>query len=68
MEDLLADGWKETGGKYNVATARTALAWISAQGEGVIRIPGTTKLPVGLISGSGQPKSFVGTPERLIEW
>ncbi|KAJ7666382.1 Aldo/keto reductase [Mycena rosella] len=40
----LADGLKAIGAKYNGATGgQVALAWLLAQGEDVIPIPGTTK-------------------------
>ncbi|KAJ6517517.1 Aldo keto reductase [Mycena vitilis] len=40
----LADGLKAIGAKYNDATAgQVALAWVLAQGDDVIPIPGTTK-------------------------
>ena len=42
----LADGLKEIGKKYNVTAGQIALAWVLAQGEDVIPIPGTTRLPV----------------------
>ena len=48
----LADGLKEIGKKYNATAGQIALAWVLAQGEDVIPIPGTTKLPVRLISKS----------------
>jgi len=40
----LADGLKEIGKKYNATAGQIALAWVLAQGEDVIPIPGTTKL------------------------
>ncbi|KAJ7176220.1 NADP-dependent oxidoreductase domain-containing protein [Mycena crocata] len=41
----LADGLKEIGKKYNGATAgQVALAWLLAQGDDVITIPGTKKI------------------------
>ena len=48
----LADGLKEIGKKYNATGGQIALAWVLAQGEDVIPIPGTTRLPVCLISRS----------------
>ncbi|KAJ7659143.1 NADP-dependent oxidoreductase domain-containing protein [Mycena polygramma] len=41
----LADGLKAIGGKYNNATAgQVALAWLLAQGNDIIPIPGTKKM------------------------
>ncbi|KAJ7176262.1 NADP-dependent oxidoreductase domain-containing protein [Mycena crocata] len=41
----IADGLKEIGKKYNGATAgQVALAWLLAQGDDVITIPGTKKI------------------------
>ncbi|KAJ7670089.1 NADP-dependent oxidoreductase domain-containing protein [Mycena polygramma] len=41
----LADGLKAIGAKYNNATAgQVALAWLLAQGEDIIPIPGTKKI------------------------
>ncbi|KAJ7128718.1 NADP-dependent oxidoreductase domain-containing protein [Mycena epipterygia] len=41
----LADGLKQIGAKYNGATAgQVALAWLLAQGDDVIPIPGTKKI------------------------
>lgn len=42
----LADGLKKIGEKYNATPGQVALAWVLAQGEDVIPIPGTTKIPV----------------------
>ena len=42
----LADGLKEIGKKHNATAGQIALAWVLAQGEDVIPIPGTTKFPV----------------------
>ena len=50
----LADGLKEIGKKYNVTAGQIALAWVLAQGEDVIPIPGTTRLPVSPRLRSGQ--------------
>ncbi|KAI9062185.1 Aldo/keto reductase [Trametes sanguinea] len=41
----LADGLKKIGEKYNATAGQVALAWLLAQGEDVIPIPGTTKIP-----------------------
>ena len=42
----LADGLKEIGKKNNATAGQIALAWLLAQGEDVIPIPGTTRLQV----------------------
>ena len=42
----LADGLKEIGKKYDATAGQIALAWVLAQGDDFIPIPGTTKLPV----------------------
>ena len=47
---------KEIGKKYNATAGQIALAWVLAQGEDVIPIPGTTKLPVSPRSRLGQPR------------
>ncbi|KAI8986631.1 Aldo/keto reductase [Trametes punicea] len=41
----LVDGLKRIGEKYNITPGQVSLAWILAQGEDVIPIPGTTKIP-----------------------
>ncbi|KAI0664869.1 Aldo/keto reductase [Cubamyces menziesii] len=41
----LVDGLKKIGAKYNATPGQIALAWLLAQGEDVIPIPGTTKIP-----------------------
>ena len=46
----LADGLKGIGKKYNATAGQVALAWVLAQGEDVIPVPGTTKLQVCTIS------------------
>ena len=51
----LADGLKEIGKKYDATAGQMALAWVLAQGEDVIPIPGTTNLSVRPTSGSGGP-------------
>jgi hypothetical protein len=42
----LADGLGAIGAKYNVSSGQVALAWLLAQGEDIIPIPGTKKLKV----------------------
>ena len=42
----LADGLKKVGEKYNVTASQVALAWLLAQGDDIIPIPGTTKIHV----------------------
>jgi len=39
----LANGLKEIGKKHNATAGQVALAWLLAQGDDVIPIPGTTK-------------------------
>ena len=46
----LADGLKEIGKKYKATAGQISLAWVLAQGEDVIPIPGTTRLQVCTIS------------------
>ncbi|KAH9901325.1 Aldo/keto reductase [Cubamyces lactineus] len=41
----LVNGLKKIGEKYNATPGQIALAWLLAQGEDVIPIPGTTKIP-----------------------
>ncbi|KAI0775273.1 Aldo/keto reductase [Trametes elegans] len=41
----LAHGLQQIGDKYNATAGQVALAWLLAQGEDVIPIPGTTKIP-----------------------
>ncbi|KAI0371351.1 Aldo/keto reductase [Pilatotrama ljubarskyi] len=41
----IADGLKKIGEKYNATAGQVALAWLLAQGDDVIPIPGTTKIP-----------------------
>ncbi|OSD02680.1 Aldo/keto reductase [Trametes coccinea BRFM310] len=41
----LANGLQKIGEKYNATAGQVALAWLLAQGEDVIPIPGTTKIP-----------------------
>ncbi|PIL27784.1 transporter [Ganoderma sinense ZZ0214-1] len=40
----LSDGLAELGKKYNATAGQIALAWLLAQGEDIIPIPGTTKI------------------------
>ncbi|KAJ6462669.1 Aldo/keto reductase [Mycena vitilis] len=40
----LADGLKATGAKYTVTAGQVALAWLLAQGDDIITIPGTKKI------------------------
>ncbi|KAF7369318.1 Aldo/keto reductase [Mycena venus] len=40
----IADGLAEIGKKYNASSSQVALAWLLAQGEDVIPIPGTKKV------------------------
>lgn len=40
----------EIGAKHNASPAQIALAWLLAQGDNVIPIPGTTKVEVRLCS------------------
>ena len=61
----LADGLKEIGKKYDATVGQIALAWVLAQGEDVIPIPGTTKLPVRLTLRSGQLRTFTETETDL---
>lgn len=42
----LADGLKKVGEKYKATAGQVALAWLLAQGDDVIPIPGTTKINV----------------------
>ncbi|OJT04805.1 Aldo-keto reductase yakc [NADP(+)] [Trametes pubescens] len=41
----IADGLKQIGEKHGATAGQVALAWLLAQGDDVIPIPGTTKLP-----------------------
>ena len=50
----IADGLKEIGKKYDATPGQISLAWVLAQGEDVIPIPGTGKLQVCVSSGSLQ--------------
>jgi len=40
----LADGLKKVGEKYNATAGQVGLAWLLAQGDDIIPIPGTTKI------------------------
>jgi len=40
----LADGLKKVGEKYKASAGQVALAWLLAQGDDIIPIPGTTKI------------------------
>ncbi|TCD71598.1 hypothetical protein EIP91_007345 [Steccherinum ochraceum] len=40
----LADGLKEIGKKYNATPGQVAIAWVLAQGDNVIPIPGTSRV------------------------
>jgi aryl-alcohol dehydrogenase-like predicted oxidoreductase len=42
----LADNLKRVGEQYNASAGQVALAWLLAQGEDVIPIPGTKKIKV----------------------
>jgi len=41
----LADGLKAIGDRHNATAGQVALAWLLAQGDDVLPIPGTTKIP-----------------------
>ena len=43
----LADGLKQIGEKYNASAGQVTLAWLLAQGQDIIPIPGTKKIKVG---------------------
>jgi len=59
------DGLKEIGKKYDATAGQIALAWVLAQGEDVIPIPGTTRLPVRPALRSGQPRIVAETAKLL---
>jgi aryl-alcohol dehydrogenase-like predicted oxidoreductase len=42
----LADDLKRVGEQYNASAGQVALAWLLAQGEDIIPIPGTKKIKV----------------------
>jgi aryl-alcohol dehydrogenase-like predicted oxidoreductase len=42
----LADGLKKIGEKHGATAGQVALAWVLAQGEDIIPLPGTTKIKV----------------------
>lgn len=44
----LADRLKQVGEKHDATAGQVALAWLLAQGEDIIPIPGTTKIKVAL--------------------
>ena len=56
---------KEIGKKYNATAGQIALAWVLAQGEDVIPIPGTTRLAVRPESRSGQLRIIAETTKKL---
>lgn len=62
----LAEGLQSVGKEYNATAGQVALAWLLAQGEDVIPIPGTKKIKVG-----GNLKSAVrhdrNTQEQYLE-
>ena len=45
----LVDGLKKIGEKYNATAGQIALAWLLAQSDNVIPIPGTTKEKVCIL-------------------
>lgn len=45
----LADGLKKVGEKYNATAGQVGLAWLLAQGNDIIPIPGTTKIHVSKV-------------------
>jgi aryl-alcohol dehydrogenase-like predicted oxidoreductase len=44
----LADDLKRVGEQYNASAGQVALAWLLAQGEDIIPIPGTKKIKVSI--------------------
>jgi aryl-alcohol dehydrogenase-like predicted oxidoreductase len=42
----IADGLKDIGSKHNATAGQTALAWVLAQGQDIIPIPGTSRIVV----------------------
>ena len=44
----IADGLKEIGDRHGATAGQVALAWVLAQGDDIIPIPGTTKVPVSI--------------------
>ena len=42
----LVEGLQKIGAKHGASAGQVALAWLLAQGDDIIPIPGTTKLPV----------------------
>ena len=65
----IVDVLKAIGAKHNGAAPSTVcLAWLLAQGDDIIPIPGTTKLPVRVILASEAPRvdaSFQYLKENL---
>ncbi|KAL0945918.1 hypothetical protein HGRIS_012201 [Hohenbuehelia grisea] len=61
----LADGLKEIGQRHNATAGQVALAWILAQGEDVIPIPGTKK--VEYLQENLGAASLKLTPDELAE-
>lgn len=53
----LADELKKIGTRYNATPGQVALAWLLAQGEDVLPIPGTKKVKVRMRSPSPGGKS-----------
>lgn len=53
----LVDGVKAIAEKYNAKPGQVALAWLLAQGDDVIPIPGTTKVEVRRVSAQGDIRS-----------
>lgn len=45
----LVDGLKQIGQKYNATAGQVALAWLLAQGDDVIPIPGTRQIKVNIL-------------------
>ena len=44
----LADGLKAIGERHGATAGQVSIAWLLAQGENVIPIPGTTKVKVSI--------------------
>ena len=49
----LSDGLAAIGKKYNATPGQITLAWLLAQGEDIIPIPGTTKIAVSALVVTG---------------
>ena len=45
----IADGLKRIGEKHNATAGQAALAWLLAQSDNIIPIPGTKKISVKLL-------------------